>query len=112
VTYFVALLCVLGISAGQILFKLSAMSFHHAGSYTSVRGLLILTAAFALYGITTLAWVWVLQKIALGHAYPLMALAFILVPLASYFIFQERFTAQYAIGVILIILGVITVFSR
>jgi drug/metabolite transporter (DMT)-like permease len=41
-----------------------------------------------------------------------MALAFILVPLASYFIFQERFTAQYAIGVILIILGVITVFSR
>ena len=113
-TYFVALLCVLGISAGQILFKLSAMSFHHAGSYTSVRGLLILTAALALYGVTTLAWVWVwvLQKIALGHAYPLMALAFILVPLASYFIFQERFTAQYAIGVILIILGVITVFSR
>jgi len=112
VTYFVALLCVLGISAGQILFKLSAMSFHHAGSYTSVRGLLILTAALVLYGVTTLAWVWVLQKIALGHAYPLMALAFILVPLASYFIFQERFTAQYAIGVILIILGVITVFSR
>ncbi len=111
-TYFVALLCVLGISAGQILFKLSAMSFHHAGSYTSVRGLLILTAALALYGVTTLAWVWVLQKITLGHAYPLMALAFILVPLASYFIFQERFTAQYAIGVILIILGVITVFSR
>lgn len=111
-TYFVALLCVLGISAGQILFKLSAMSFHHAGSYTSVRGLLILTAALVLYGVTTLAWVWVLQKIALGHAYPLMALAFILVPLASYFIFQERFTAQYAIGVILIILGVITVFSR
>ncbi|MCZ2338969.1 MAG: hypothetical protein LC127_12440 [Chitinophagales bacterium] len=43
----------------------------------------------------------------MGKVYPLMALAFVFVPLASYFLFGERFNITYCIGVIMILIGVI-----
>ncbi|WP_236238060.1 EamA family transporter [Pseudomonas faucium] len=105
--YFVAFLCVVGIAAGQILFKMSAASWHRSGTLFDGATLITLFSAFALYGITTIAWVWVLQKIELGKAYPLMALAFVLVPIGSHFIFGERFHYQYFIGVLLLVTGVV-----
>ncbi len=105
-TYFIAILCVLGIAVGQILFKLSATAMHRSGNFLDPRSLMILFVSLVLYGITTLAWVWVLQKIELGRAYPLMALAFVLVPIGSYFVFGERFHLQYFIGVAMIMAGI------
>jgi len=104
--YVIALLCVVGIAAGQILFKLSAISLQRTGTFFDVKTILILGSAFALYGLTTIAWVWVLQRIELGKAYPLMALAFVLVPIGSHFILGERFQMQYVFGVILIAFGI------
>jgi len=103
----IALLCVLGIAIGQILFKLSADSLHQTGSFFSPKTASTLFAALVLYGVTTIAWVWVLQKIELGRVYPLMALAFILVPLGSHFILGERFQPQYFVGVVLIMVGIV-----
>lgn len=105
--YFTAILCVIGIAAGQILFKLSATALRQAGTFLDIRVAAILFSALALYGITTIAWVWVLQCIELGRAYPLMALAFVLVPIGSYFILGERFQPQYFIGVALILTGIV-----
>lgn len=105
--YVITLLCVLGISIGQILFKLSAFALHKSGNLFDPRTLITLLVAFALYGITTLAWVWVLQKIELGKVYPFMALAFVLVPIGSYYFFGERFNTQYFIGVAMIMLGIV-----
>lgn len=106
-TYFIAFICVLGIAAGQILFKLSATSLQKSGNFFDPTTLLTLFSAFALYGITTIAWVWVLQKIELGKVYPLMALAFILVPIGSHLFFGERFQPQYFLGVAIIITGIV-----
>lgn len=106
-TYFIALICVFGIAAGQILFKLSATSLQKSGSFFDLNTIFTLFSAFALYGITTIAWVWVLQKIELGKVYPLMALAFVLVPIGSHFFFGERFQPQYFVGVTIIITGII-----
>jgi len=103
----IAFLCVLGMTAGQILFKLSANSLNQSNSFFAPKTASILFAALALYGITTIAWVWVLQKIELGRVYPLMALAFVLVPLGSHFMFGERFQPQYFIGVTLIMVGIV-----
>jgi drug/metabolite transporter (DMT)-like permease len=103
----VAVVCVLGIAIGQILFKLSANSLHQTGSFFAPKTAITLFAAFVLYGATTIAWVWVLQKIELGRVYPLMALAFILVPLGSHWILGERFQPQYFIGVVLIMIGIV-----
>ena len=105
--YAIAFICVLGIAIGQILFKLSAIELHKTGSLFAQSTLMMMLSAFALYGVTTLAWIWVLQKIELGKAYPIMAFAFILVPIGSYLILGEKFNQQYLIGVSLIIIGII-----
>lgn len=106
-TYFVAIVCVIGIAAGQILFKLSAASLQKTGSFFHPSTALTLFTALALYGVTTIAWIWVLQKVELGRVYPLMAAAFVLVPLGSHFVFGERFQPQYFIGVAMIIAGIV-----
>jgi drug/metabolite transporter (DMT)-like permease len=107
VTYFIALICVVGIASGQSLFKLSAASLKRTGSFFDPSTLMMMFAALTLYGIMTLAWIWVLQKAELGRIYPLMALAFIIVPIGSHFVFGERFQPQYFAGVALIMVGII-----
>lgn len=106
-TYFIAILCVIGIATGQILFKLSATSLQRTGSFFDPGTALTLFSALTLYGVTTLVWIWVLQKIELGRVYPLMALAFVLVPIGSHVFFGERFQPQYFIGVAMILIGII-----
>jgi len=106
-TYFWALMCVFGMAAGQILFKLAANSLAETGSFLVPRTATLLFTALALYGLITIAWIWVLQKAELGKVYPMMALAFVLVPLASHWLFGERFTPQYFIGIVLIMGGIV-----
>jgi drug/metabolite transporter (DMT)-like permease len=106
-TYLIALICVLGIAAGQILFKFSAVEFNRTGSLLSTSAVIYFITAMVLYGTTTIGWVWLLQKIDLGKIYPFMALSFVLVPLASHLLLGERFQAQYFIGVAIIILGIV-----
>lgn len=104
-TTWIALLCVIGIACGQILFKLCARAFQDHGML-AVQTIWLFTAAMSLYGITTLAWIWVLSKSELGRVYPLMALAFVLVPIASYFLFGERYNLPYTIGIVMIVTGI------
>jgi drug/metabolite transporter (DMT)-like permease len=106
ITYGIAILCVLGLAIGQVLFKLSAAALAESGSFFALKPTTTLFAALCLYGITSVAWVWVLQKVELGRIYPLMALAFVLVPLGSYLFFGERFHPQYFVGVALIMVGI------
>ena len=103
----VAVLCVVGLAIGQILFKVSAISLTQTGSLFAFKTASTLVAAVTLYAITSVAWVWVLQKVELGRVYPLMALAFVLVPLGSHIAFGERFHTQYFIGVAFIVVGII-----
>lgn len=107
--YFIAFLCVVGIAIGQVLFKLTAASLARTGSFFATNTLTLLVGAFALYGLTTVAWIWVLQKVDLGRIYPFMALAFVMVPIGSYIFLDERFTSQYFVGVAVIIVGILIV---
>lgn len=103
----VALLCVIGIASGQILFKLTAASLSKTGNVFAPQTLAWLAASLTLYGVMTLVWIWLLQKAELGRIYPLMALAFVIVPLGSHFFFGERFQPMYFVGVALIMLGIV-----
>ena len=51
-TYIIALICVLGIAAGQILFKVSASALHRAGSVFDVNFLATLFAAVSYTHLT------------------------------------------------------------
>jgi drug/metabolite transporter (DMT)-like permease len=103
----VVVFCVIGLAVGQILFKVSSTSLMQTGSFFSIRTAVPLLVAMCIYAITSIVWVWVLQRIDLGRVYPLMALAFILVPIGSYVVFGERFQPQYFVGVALIMLGIV-----
>lgn len=107
ITYVAAILCVLSLAIGQILFKISATALTESGSFFAPKTAITLLAAMCLYGVTSVAWVWVLQKVELGRVYPLMALAFVMVPIGSHLVFGEKFAPQYFIGVALIVLGII-----
>lgn len=104
--YFLTILCVIGIAVGQVLFKVSANSMNKSGSFFALETLAVFFCTMALYGITSVGWVLILRRAELGKVYPFMALAFVLVPLASRFFFGERFAPSYFIGTALIMAGI------
>jgi drug/metabolite transporter (DMT)-like permease len=107
IAYAVGGLCVLGIVIGQLLFKVTASALADSGSFFSIKVASTLLLALCLYGVTTVGWVWALQKVELGRIYPLMALAFVLVPLGSHFAFGETYPPQYFVGISMIVAGII-----
>lgn len=106
-TYFVVIMCAIGISAGQILFKLCSSDVVKSKANISATAVFTFACAILIYGFTSIAWVWVLQKIELNKAYPFMALAFVLVPLASHYLFSDELSYQYVVGVVLVVMGII-----
>ena len=101
-----ALLCVLGISIGQLLFKKAAAAMPETLSLMALLTNGWLIASLALYGITTLGWVWVLRHAPLHMAYPFMGLAFIIVPLLAWAFLGEPLGWQTLLGGALILAGV------
>lgn len=112
--YLITILCVFAIAVGQILFKISANILGTSDSIFNLKGLTILFVALVIYALTTLLWVWILQKVDLGKIYPFMALAFIFVPIGSYFFLGENFNFAYWLGLSFVITGIviITAFSN
>lgn len=100
------LVCVLGISLGQLLFKKAALSLppEPALADWAFNGWLVL--ALALYATTTVGWVWVLRHAPLSLAYPFMGLAFLLVPLLGRWWLGESVSLQTLAGGALILAGV------
>ena len=109
-------------SSGQMLFKKTAIAIaaysenigEAAGIVDSVtRALQIPWFYFALlvYGLATVLWLYILQRIPLSIAYPFSALAMLIVPIFSFLIFKERLSYSYFMGSILIVSG-IAIISR
>lgn len=107
--YFLAFACVIGIALGQLMFKFGALTLKNSGSLFDPKTFVVLALALALYGFVTILWIYVLQRLELGKVYPLMALAFVIVPIGSYFLFGERFQTQYFIGLFLVVSGIIII---
>lgn len=104
--------CVVGIAAGQILFKLGAVTFAGKSFLQMMSGLLVsplILSGFVVYGVSTILWIGLLRYIPLSRAYPFMAFAFALVPLASWAFLGERVDSRYFAGATLILLGLILI---
>ena len=101
---FIASLCL-----GQMLFKKAANSIGNASGVTLLTSLAFngwFIVACLLYAFSTLVWITVLQRMPLTRAYPFVAAAFVVTPLASIMIFGERVEASYWRGALLILAGV------
>lgn len=107
----ITIVCVLGISIGQLLFKRAALSISNAALWKHwvLNGWLI--AALALYGVTTLVWIFVLRHAPLHLAYPFMGLAFLIVPCLGWMFLGEPIRFPTIVGGMLILAG-ITIAAR
>ncbi|HZX80644.1 MAG TPA: EamA family transporter [Lysobacter sp.] len=99
--------CVVVLVIGQLLFKQVAINYNARQTFQdwSVAG--TLAVALALYGISTLVWIWALRYVQISRAYPAFALGFALVPLVGAWWFDEKVSTRLLVGLALIIGGVI-----
>lgn len=106
------LVCVLGISIGQVLFKLASPSFPQAITAGSIMAFVFnkyLFSALVIYGLATFLWVYALKLVPLSVAYPFMALAFVIVPLLGVVFLNEPFNLRNIFGTMLIISGILVI---
>ncbi len=106
---YLATACVVMIAVGQLLFKLSANEMKGPGLNIGLKAFTILAFALVVYGAATIAWVLVLRQAPLSRIYPLMALAFVLVPLGSRIFLGEPLAPQYWAGVGLLVAGLVLI---
>ena len=105
---------------GQIFFKKTALTLSNSSSgypfgyfegFFKALQIPWLYFAIITYFLATLTWLYILQRVSLSIAYPFAALAMVIVPIASYLLFQEKLSLQYWIGLFLIVTG-ITVIAK
>ena len=102
-------------SLGQILFKKTALSMSSNEALSLFDGIFKaisipwLYMALFVYGIATVFWLYLLQRIPLNLAYPFSALAMVIVPILAMYLFGERLNLSYWLGLSLIVSGIIVI---
>jgi drug/metabolite transporter (DMT)-like permease len=93
---------------GQMLFKVGSNGKTIEGISDVVALLFspVILCALALYGCTTILWLYILSRVKISFAYPIQALAFPIVLIASSVIFHEEIPVNRWIGVTIIVAGV------
>jgi len=98
-----------GMTGGQILFKLAAnRSIPDRSLGERVLDLAqnrYFLAALFLYAALSVLWVWILSVTPLSRAYPFVALAFVLTPLLGGLLFGETISIRLLGGMALILCG-------
>jgi drug/metabolite transporter (DMT)-like permease len=90
---------------GQILFK-AARTAQPGASLFPLFFRVETWAAFVIYGLSAICWLWVLSRARLSIAYPLLSLTFPIVVGLSALLFSESIAAMRWIGVGVIVTGV------
>jgi len=101
-------LVALTLGAGQLLFKLAASRLVVDGGLSDLLASFLsfhLLLALCLYGVATLAWIYLLHGVPLTVAYPFVALALASVPILSWFFLGETISLKYFAGLTLILGG-------
>ena len=101
------------LAGGQVLFKYAALTTAEASSGIQKFANLALNPAFilaiVLYAGLSVFWVWLLARVPLSHAYPFVALAFMLTLTAGVMLFNEPATPRLVIGGALILGGLLVI---
>jgi len=108
VRYAALVLFALLMTTGQLLFKQAAVAGGEGGLLRAVTSSWM-AGAVALYGAASVLWVWVLGMVPLSVACLYGALAYVLIPLCSAYLYGETLDAKFALGAVLIVSGVIIV---
>lgn len=97
---------------GQLLFKkgvgLSALEFNIKSILSTIFTPFVFFG-FVSYALSSITWMFVLQRFSLSVAYPSMALTYIFIVFLSYFVLGESLTLTKIFGVFIIFCGVVMV---
>lgn len=108
--YLLALVSIVLGAVGQFLMKLGAVKLQPGGGATGlIRQVLTtpeLITGLICFGSSFLLWIFVLRKLDLSTAYPLVSLSYIIVTLLAVFVLHEAWTLPKLMGLVLIISGV------
>jgi multidrug transporter EmrE-like cation transporter len=111
VALLLALACVLMSAAAQLVMKLglsdpSTSAETTAGIYlNAIRNPWVL-GGLCLYGVSAVVWLWVLAKLDVSVAYPMVSLGFVITMLAGVFWLGEPWSWTRVAGAGLIVAGV------
>jgi multidrug transporter EmrE-like cation transporter len=111
-----ALLCVALSAAAQLAMKTGMSSAAPAGTGLGQAYGQALTSPWvwgglALYGLSAVLWLWVLSRLDVSLAYPLVSLGFVLTMWAGVFWLGEPWSWQRLAGAGLIVAGVLVLAS-
>jgi drug/metabolite transporter (DMT)-like permease len=98
------------LALGQLLFKRIGLSIHGAPVVSGLLSILlqpVLYAALALYGLATVLWIWILSRVPLTQAYPWVAVTVVIVVLLGWWIYHERPSPIFWLGLALVAIGVV-----
>jgi multidrug transporter EmrE-like cation transporter len=68
-------------------------------------------SGLAAWAASTVCWLYVLRVAPLSRAYLLSSLTYVVIPMASLFIFGEQLRRMHVLGMILILMGVACLLS-
>ena len=68
-------------------------------------------SGLAAWAASTVCWLYVLQVAPVSRVYPLSSLTYVLVPVASLFVFGEQLRLLHVVGMVLILTGVTCLLS-
>jgi multidrug transporter EmrE-like cation transporter len=99
--------------AGQLILKyaISRLSLDMSetgplGYYVRLFTTPIVLLGFFMYGLSSLVWLFILSKLPLSLAYPLVSMGYVLVVFFSWLLLREHVNVTRMIGVAVICLGV------
>jgi multidrug transporter EmrE-like cation transporter len=99
---------------GQLFLKSGAQHLAGLGRLefllAAARDMHVLSGLVA-WTASTLCWLYVLRVAPLSRAYGLSSLTYVLIPLASVYVFGEQVRRLHAVGMVLIIIGVACLLS-
>lgn len=93
------------LALGQVLFKLSAN--HEPGQAWAFLFSPIFIAAITIYGVATLSWIFALRQFPISVAYPMQALAIVVVLMISVVFFRESLSVVQWGGIGAILIGML-----
>ena len=99
--------------AGQLILKyaigrmdLSMAETGPVGYYVRLFTTPIVLLGFLMYGVSSLFWLFILSKLPLSLAYPLVSMGYVLVVFLSWLILREHVSIARIVGVAIICCGV------
>ncbi|MGO4707033.1 hypothetical protein AB4072_14790 [Microvirga sp. 2MCAF38] len=111
---FLAVVVVIMASIAQVLLKSGIVGATQgqalsATDFVAIIRVILTPAVFfalCLYGLTALMWIYILAKLPLSTAYPILGLTFAIVPVLAALWLREPISALQIAGTIFIVLGV------